>query len=113
MLASLPPSRLKQPSPPPPCDGCNTQAVWALGNIAGDSWQARDQVLEAQALPVLIAFVTPMSKLGSLRSTQIRNIAWTLSNLCKRTPPPSSQYSQALVGVVHMLLHYVVRLRAF
>ena len=36
-------------------DHVREQAVWALGNIAGDSPQCRNVVLQAQALPPLLA----------------------------------------------------------
>lgn len=34
------------------------QAVWALGNIAGDSTGLRDVVLKAGALPPLVPFLS-------------------------------------------------------
>ena len=35
------------------------QAVWALGNIAGDGPDLRDHVIECGAVPPLLALVTP------------------------------------------------------
>jgi importin subunit alpha-6/7 len=66
-----------------PCHGMQ-QAVWALGNIAGDSPKCRDLVLEAGALLPLLEQLKVNSKLSMLR-----NATWTLSNFCRGKPQPN------------------------
>lgn len=54
------------------------QAVWALGNIAGDGPVTRDMVLSNSVLPDLLQLIKPTTSLSLLRNT-----VWAISNLCR------------------------------
>jgi importin subunit alpha-1 len=67
------------------------QAVWALGNIAGDSPQCRDYVLQQGALRPLLSLLSENHKISMMR-----NATWTLSNFCRgKAPQPDWELVRA------------------
>ena len=75
------------------------QAVWALGNIAGDSPECRDLVLSEGALQPLLKLLEPSAK-----QSMLRNATWTLSNLCRGKPQPAWHVVSPALPVVAKLL---------
>ena len=75
------------------------QGVWALGNIAGDSYQCRDYVLAQGVMPYLIELTRESNK-GTLR----RNATWSISNLFRGKPAPLMQLIQPAVRPLVELL---------
>ncbi|XP_039082104.1 importin subunit alpha-8 [Hyaena hyaena] len=78
------------------------QAVWALGNIAGDGPEFRDLVISSNAIPHLLALVS-----STIPITFLRNITWTLSNLCRnKSPYPCKKAVKQMLPVLfHLLQH--------
>jgi importin subunit alpha-6/7 len=76
------------------------QAVWALGNIAGDNPDMRDQVLINGALPPLLNLFNDTRKVS-----MVRNATWTLSNFCRgKNPQPDWNLIQPALPTLAKLL---------
>ncbi|EHB01648.1 Importin subunit alpha-8 [Heterocephalus glaber] len=78
------------------------QAVWALGNIAGDGPEFRDVVISSNVIPRLTALVSSTTSI-----TCLRNVTWTLSNLCRsKDPYPCKEAVRQILPVLsHLLQH--------
>jgi importin subunit alpha-6/7 len=81
------------------------QAVWVLGNLAGDGPPARDKVLKENALFPLLQIIHNSSKRVSL----LRISTWALSNICDGQPQAySSNTPFDLPSVLSCLVKAIV-----
>ncbi|CAA2957591.1 importin subunit alpha-like [Olea europaea subsp. europaea] len=75
------------------------KAVWALGNVVGNSPKCRDLVLSYGSLMPLFAQFNDKAKLSMLR-----NATWTLSNFCRGKPHLQfEQVKPALLALAHLI----------
>ncbi|KAG8067233.1 hypothetical protein GUJ93_ZPchr0005g15587 [Zizania palustris] len=83
-----------------PSEDVREQAVWALGNVAGDSPKCRDLVLVSGGLFPLLQQLNEHAKLSMLR-----NATWTLSNFCRGKPQPNFEQVKPALSALQRLIH--------
>jgi importin subunit alpha-1 len=87
-----------------PNDDVREQAIWGLGNIAGDSVTHRDTVISNGAIPALVRLGETISEQS--RPTLYQNTAWAMSNLCRCKPQPALAAVQPLLPVLAKLVRF-------
>jgi len=83
-----------------PNDDVREQAVWALGNIAGDSPNFRDLVLQSGGLHPIMQVLS-----ASEKTSMMRNATWALSNLCRGKPPPPLEWVSPALSTLASLIY--------
>ena len=66
----------------PSCDVID-QAIWALGNIAGDSIKNRDMLLNTDITNRILNYIP---KVMLMSQSALQNVIWTISQLCRGKP---------------------------
>jgi importin subunit alpha-1 len=81
-------------------DNVIEQAIWCLGNIAGDGITNRDYLLQCNGLEVFYDVIMGKSSLGILR-----NSTWALSNLCRGHPAPAWNLISPVLRALSQLIY--------
>jgi len=84
-----------------PIDDVCEQGILAVGNITCDLYPHRNNALSCGILDVLGKVVQRGPRVGVLRS-----LGWTLTNLCKGTPPPPLNMLLPALGILGYLIKY-------
>lgn len=79
------------------------QAVWALGNVAGDCAECRDYLLVSGIMDPLLNLLRESEQ----NVTLTRNAVWTLSNLCRGKQPSAdfNRLKDSLPVLARLLSH--------
>eukprot|EP01118_Nematostelium_gracile_P016694 TRINITY_DN6975_c0_g1_i1.p1 TRINITY_DN6975_c0_g1~~TRINITY_DN6975_c0_g1_i1.p1 ORF type:complete len:512 (+),score=108.38 TRINITY_DN6975_c0_g1_i1:139-1536(+) len=76
------------------------QAMWALGNLSGDSILLRDQILNTDIIDIICQIMDSRPKI-----TIQKNIVWTISNLTRGKPTPDFQKLKRLIPYLARSIH--------
>jgi len=77
------------------------QAVWGLGNIAGDLTTFRDAILAKNGMELILQQLD----YPDISKNMLHTVTWTISNLCrgKKPPPPFNIVSKALPYLARLI----------
>lgn len=73
------------------------QAVWGIGNLAGDCIQFRDELLQNNAMLQFSKLYERVK--GSAKRTFINQLTWAASNLCRLKPVPEITMIASGIGM--------------
>ena len=78
------------------------QAIWAIGNIAGENFALRNLVLDEGVLPIVAQILVEETVYSLLKSA-----VWCLANLCRGKPqPPLMHVAPAFSAIAHVIMKY-------
>ena len=86
------------------------QAMWALGNISGDSAESRNHILASGIVERLLWHLginnPPGSRIhGAPSLSTMKYVVWITSNLLRTSPPPPREQVSAILLATSELLH--------
>lgn len=76
------------------------QCIWAIGNIAGDGAAPRNVLLEHGVVLKLLEVAAAEQRL-----TTLRNLAWTVSNVCRGKPKPPFDAVQPFIPLLGYMIN--------
>ena len=82
-----------------PAETVREQAIWALGNIAGDGADLRDQVIDAGAVEPLLSLAKLDAKVNFILTLLFDDFAEALRSLCSYCSTIDQISSKNLAGI--------------
>lgn len=83
------------------------QAIWAFGNIAGSSIEARDMLLDFGVLLGMLKIIFTPECMSSIESKDLKTATWTMQNLCKGSPSPPLTVILKVLPVMSVFLQVI------
>jgi hypothetical protein len=71
------------------------QAIWAIGNMAGDSIKVRDRIIAKKGLEMIIKIFSTAE-----RNTLIKHCVWAISNFCRSKPAPEYENIKPIIDLI-------------
>jgi importin subunit alpha-1 len=78
-----------------PIQEIQEQAIWAVGNIAGDSVKVRDRVIALGGLEKIIKYLATAE-----RESLVKHCTWAISNFCRSKPAPAYEHLKPCIEFV-------------
>jgi importin subunit alpha-1 len=71
------------------------QAVWALGNLAGDSVRLRDRIIQQKGYDKLLKIFSHAE-----RASLLKQCTWAISNFCRTKPPMEYKLLKPVINFI-------------
>lgn len=71
------------------------QAIWAIGNLAGDSIKIRDKIIQKKGLEKIIKHFSTAERI-----TLIKHSVWAISNFCRSKPAPDYENMKPIIDLI-------------